>query len=271
MFNTETAINGWLIIIYRVPSMPSTSRVTVWKKVKELGAFLLQQSVYIMPNSPLNKEAVNQLKEMIQHLGGESKILEIASLGEEQEKEVIEGFNNNREEEYTEVIKACKELLSEIEEESKTEDFHFADLEENEKHLQRVHDLLENVTKRDYFGSPLREKATSMFAECEKKFAAFSQEVYSREGILSDEKKLLPVFDFSLNKQKKDLTRAALISKLRGITNELNRGELIVGDKKVAPLSDKVILEWGYKDKGEENSLTIKISWGKNGTDKKRT
>ena len=76
----------------------------------------------------------------------------------EQEKEVIEGFNSNREEEYTEVIKACNELLQEINEESKTEDFHFADLEENEKHLQRVRELLDNVMERDYFNSTFRAK-----------------------------------------------------------------------------------------------------------------
>ena len=62
------------MIIYRVPSTPSTSRVTVWKRVKELGAYLLQQSVYILPNLPDVKEAVNQLKEQIHHLGGESKV-----------------------------------------------------------------------------------------------------------------------------------------------------------------------------------------------------
>ena len=66
-------------------------------------------------------------------------------------KEVIAGFNSNREEEYVEVIKACKELSQEIDEESRAEDFHFADLEENEKHLQRVKELLDNVVKRDYF------------------------------------------------------------------------------------------------------------------------
>jgi hypothetical protein len=263
MFNTDIPISGWLILIYRVPSSTSTSRVTIWKRVKELGALLLQQSVYILPNIPATREAVNNLKELIQHLGGESKILEIASLGEEQEREVIAGFNNNREEEYIEVIKACKELLSEIEEESKTEDFHFADLEENEKHLQRVHDLLDNVTKRDYFGSQLKEKAISMFAECEKKFGAFSEEVYSRAGILSDEKRSPMTFDFTANRETKNLARADIISQLRETVNKLNHDSLTIGGKKVMPLPEKASLEWGYKDRGDENSLTIKVSWSK--------
>jgi hypothetical protein len=135
----------WLMVIYHVPSTPSTSRVMVWKKVKELVAYLLQQSDYIVPNLPQVRDPVNHLKEQIHHLGGESKIIEIASLGEDQEKEVIAGFNTNREEEYVEVVKACNELLHKIEDESRAQDFHFADLEENNKHLQRVKELLDNV------------------------------------------------------------------------------------------------------------------------------
>jgi CRISPR/Cas system-associated endoribonuclease Cas2 len=257
---------GWLIIIYRVPSTPSTSRVTVWKKVKELGAFFLQQSVYILPNLPTTKEAINSLKEQIQHLGGECKILEVASLGEEQEKEVIAGFNANREEEYTEVIKACNELSREIDEESKTEDFHFADLEENEKHLQRVRELFENVTRRDYFGSDFQANATRMLNECEEKFGAFSHEVYSREGIVSDEKKPSITLDIGTkHSQKRAYARQELVAKLREIINSLNRDTLEVGNKKISPLADHTVLEWDYEENKEENTLEIKIQWSKKG------
>jgi hypothetical protein len=262
MLQNSTRHNGWLIIIYRVPSTTSTSRVTVWKKVKELGAFLLQQSVYILPNSPATKEAVNALKEQIQHLGGESKILEIASLGEDQENEIIQGFNSSREEEYTEVIKACKELSQEIDDESRTEDYHFADLEENEKHLQRVKELLDGVVKRDYFESKFKSRAVQMVNECAEKFEVFSHEVYSREGIVTEDKKLPVVLDIGTkNKQREILNRTELISKLRNIITNLNRNTLEVGVKKVAPLPNQPVLEWDYKDTKDGNSLEIKIIW----------
>jgi hypothetical protein len=260
--------NGWLIIIYRIPSTPSTSRVTVWKKVKGLGAFLLQQSVYILPNSPVTKEAMNALKEQIQHLGGECKILEIASLGEDQEKEIIEGFNSSREEEYTEVIKACKELSQEIDEESRTEDFHFADLEENEKHVQRVKELLDSVVKRDYFESNFKARAVQMVNECSEKFEIFSHEVFSREGVVYEEKKSPIVLDVGTkNKQREIYNRTELISKLREIIDLLNRNTLNVGSKKVSPLSNKSVLEWDYKQSKENNILEIKVNWPNNKAD----
>jgi hypothetical protein len=253
-------IHGWLMIIYRVPSTTSTSRVTVWKRVKELGAYLLQQSVYILPNMPQVKEAVNQLKEQIHHLGGESKVIEIASLGEEQEKEVIDGFNKNREEEYIEVVKACNELLHEIEEESKTEDFHYADLEENEKHLQRVRELLDSVAGRDYFGSSLQAKAVVLMKECQQKFEEFSQEVFSREGIVGEDKKLPPE-PGKKHKERQPLSKKELSGKIQEIVNNLNRNVLEVGGKKVVELADTVVLEWEYLERKGEKSLELKIEW----------
>ena len=265
MLSKTRHLQGWLMIIYRVPSTPSTSRVTVWKKVKELGAFLLQQSVYILPDLPATKEAVKLLKEQIQHLGGECKILEVPSLGEEQEIEVIKGFNSNREEEYTEVIKACKEMLQEIDEESKTEDFHFADLEENEKHLQRVKELLDSVIERDYFESSFKTKATQMVEQCEEKFEVFSHEVFSREGIVSDERKTPAILEVSSkNKQKKIYKRDELIARLSEIINGLNKSDLEIGSKKVKPLANEAIMEWDYRAAKEENSLDIKVTWKNN-------
>jgi hypothetical protein len=257
--NTKDA-RGWLMIIYRLPSTPSTSRVTVWKRIKELGAYLLQQSVYILPNLPQVREAVNQLKEQIHHLGGESKTIEIASLGEEQEKEAIAGFNSNREEEYIEVVKACNELLHEIEEESQTEDFHFADLEENEKHLQRVKELLESVTSRDYFGSSLQPKAVALMKECQQKFGEFAREVYSREGIVGEDKKVSLV-PGKKHKERRSLSKKELLAKFQEIINNLNNNVLEVDGKRVSELPDNLALGLEYRENKTEKALEIKIEW----------
>ena len=260
MLSSINKAKGWLMVIYRLPTTPSTSRVTVWKRIKELGAYLLQQSVYILPNLPEIKESVDNLKDQIQRLGGESKVIEIASLGEEQEKEAIAGFNNNREEEYTEVVKACTELLREIEEESKTEDFHFADLEENEKHIQRVKELLEAVTKRDYFGSSSQTKAMALMKECQEKFEAYTQEVYSREGIAGEDKKLKlePGKKYT---EKLSLTKGVFAEKINELVNKLHANSLEVNGKKAAELSDAVTVEWEYYEHKHAMSLEMRIEW----------
>jgi hypothetical protein len=101
-----------------------------------------------------------------------------------------------------------------------------------------------------------------MVNDCEDKFAAFSHEVYSREGIVTDDKKYSITFDFmTKHRQKKSYKRAELISRLQEIVNNLNDNTLEIGDKKVNPLSDQTVLEWDYKESKDSNALEIKISW----------
>ncbi len=260
MDRVATITNGWLVVIYRVPSTPSTSRVTVWKRLKEVGALLLQQSVYILPNLPQVREATNQLKEQIKGFGGECKLLEILSMGKGQEEELIAGFSKNREEEYIEVIEACEELSHEIDSESEAGEFHYADLEENEKHLQRVGELLDSVKNRDYFYSPLQARAISLTKECREKFEKFSQAVFSLEGIVTENKGKSLVAGVKY-KQKQAYSKNELIAKIGEIVNSLNDGKLEVSGKEVGDLSDSAILEWDYKERRVGRSLEIKIEW----------
>jgi len=41
----------WLQLTYKVPSEPSQKRVWVWRRLQNLGAFALQNSVYLLPFS----------------------------------------------------------------------------------------------------------------------------------------------------------------------------------------------------------------------------
>jgi hypothetical protein len=260
MFNESNSNHSWIMIIYRVPTTPSTSRVTVWKKTKELGAYLLQQSVYVLPNIPEVNESVGRLKDLITHLGGESKFIEVASLGDEQEKEVIAGLNKNREEEYTEVVKACEELLHEIDEESKAQDFHFADLEENEKHLQRVREHLEAVRNRDYFGCPLRARALELIDECQNRFQSFSQEVFSMEVVMNDDKRLA-ADPGSGHREEFALSKSALSSRVQSIISDLERGTLDVDKNRVGNLAESIMLKLEFREHKNERLLLLAVSW----------
>lgn len=261
MLSASAGNPGWLMIIYRIPSTPSTPRVIVWKKIRELGAHLLQQSVYILPNLPKVRSAVDELREQIIRFGGEAKIIEIASLGEDQEKEVIAGFNASRDEEYTEVVKACNELLSEIADESRTEDFHFADLEENEKHIQRVKELLDGVKARDYFHAPLGLQAARLIDACQQKFEEFSHEVFSREGVVIDEKRTNRDLIIPARRERATLPTAELLDRISTLVKDLMAGTFEASGKKPGNLPGSVLLSWEIREFKSEKSLDIEITW----------
>jgi hypothetical protein len=268
-------INGWFVIIYKVPSSPSTARVTVWKKIKELGALPLQQSVYVLPNLPELKDSLSQLQEQIQQYGGECKLLEVASLETSQEVELIEGFNRLRNEEYEEIMEECEAFFQEIERETKVEKFYFSEVEEIEKRLQGLKDWFNIVVRRDFFGVELRDKVSETLKECEAKFDGFSQKVFSREEAIAKDSK----FSMSTLKLKNAVkeggrkvravySKDQLLTMLKEIINELENESLKVGEEPVGNLPESAALEMKYKIHRGVKSLEIQIEWPGSGEEK---
>ena len=60
----------WLQLTYKVPSEPSQKRVWVWRRLQNLGAFALQNSVYLLPYSEEIEKQFRQLTHDIHEMGG---------------------------------------------------------------------------------------------------------------------------------------------------------------------------------------------------------
>ena len=259
---------GWFIIIYKVPSSPSTARVTVWKKTKEMGALPLQQSVYILPNLQELKGALDQLKEQIQQFGGESRVIEITSLEQAQEKEIIDGFNRLRNQEYEEVLGECEDFFREIERESEAKKFYFAEMEEIDKRLQGLKGWFDVIAERDFFGGDIREKTSNVLKECRDKFDIFSQEVFSREEVKT-QSNTINITGINLRGDRKEkkgkiqesCSKDQLIARLKEIVSKLEGNRLSIGKETVGTLPEKATLELRYKNRGSMKSLGIEIEW----------
>src|SRR5689334_22471393 len=64
-------MKSWLLLHYTLPSNPSASRVYVWRKLKRLGAILLNESVWVLPDLPRTAEQLQWLTAEIQEMQGE--------------------------------------------------------------------------------------------------------------------------------------------------------------------------------------------------------
>ncbi|MBI2857528.1 MAG: hypothetical protein HYX90_00500 [Chloroflexi bacterium] len=259
---------GWFIVSYRVPSSPSTARVTAWKRTKELGALLLQQSVYILPNLSRLKEALDQLREQIQQFGGECRILEMASLAEAQQEEIIDEFNRLRSQEYEEVIEEGQALLQEIDRESKAGKFNFAELEETEKRLQKLKEWFHIVVQRDFFGSDLQEAASKLLRECEDRSGSFSQEVFSREETAGRSRRIvIPALQSGTESKRDQLgekliySKDRLIARLKEVVGELENDTLRIDGERVSLASESAALELKYKTRKGRKCLEIDMEW----------
>jgi hypothetical protein len=68
------AVSQWLLLAYRIPRDPSASRVYVWRKMKQLGAILVQDAVWVLPATPRNREQFQWLSTEITELQGEATL-----------------------------------------------------------------------------------------------------------------------------------------------------------------------------------------------------
>ena len=86
----------WLILIYRLPREPSRHRVAVWRKLKDLGALYLQDSVAALPEDAVNREQLEWLQLRIQEADGEATLWEGHPNTSAENKGLVEAFRTSR-------------------------------------------------------------------------------------------------------------------------------------------------------------------------------
>jgi hypothetical protein len=95
----------WLLLQHRVPTEPSVGRVTVWRKMKRLGAVLLQDAVWALPATPATREQLQWLAAEIVELGGEARVWEArVAIGEDES--LVRQFQAQVDLTYAEILAA---------------------------------------------------------------------------------------------------------------------------------------------------------------------
>ena len=168
----------WLTINYTLPKEPSRVRVSVWRKLKKSGAVILGQSVWFLPVNENNEAFLQKISDEIIQNNGESYIMRMIPQDESTLERIVAAFNQARDEEYSELLEQCDDLICELEKESGLGKFTFAELEENEDELQKLTGWYQKITERDFHGASLRPSADEKLGQCRALLEAFGAEVY---------------------------------------------------------------------------------------------
>lgn len=171
----------WFAINYNLPTEPSRARVSVWRKLKKLGAVNIQQSMWVLPHVDAYYKALGDIAKEIENSNGDCLLMEISFTEEKYEQVVINTFNKARTLEYEEIIDKCNDFFVEIEDETKAENFTFAEAEENEEELAKLLSWFEKIKARDLFQAPSRKETETILQKCREVFEDFSHRVYENE------------------------------------------------------------------------------------------
>ena len=140
-------MSHWLLLVYKVPNEPSARRVYVWRKLKGLGAILLQDSAWVLPATDRTREKLQWLATEIKDMAGEATLWEAQQLFTGQDRNLVQEFTEQVDAIYSGILAALERedadlgALSKQYQQAKQQDYFQSELGE------RVRQLL--VNRRD--------------------------------------------------------------------------------------------------------------------------
>jgi Protein ChrB, N-terminal len=138
----------WLLLHYKLPNKPSALRVYVWRKLKRLGAILIHEAVWVLPDLPRTAEQIQWLTAEIEEMGGEAYSWRANTILGESDEAITQQFNEQVDVVYSDLLKK---------------------LEKSRADLQEISRGYQQAAAQDFFHSKLglrvREKLTSKRGE----------------------------------------------------------------------------------------------------------
>ena len=95
---------SWVLLVYKIPREPTSSRATVWRKLKRLGALLLHDAVWVLPATPWTREQFQWLAVEIGELEGEAYLWESHLLLNGQSDALMQQFQARVDATYQEIL-----------------------------------------------------------------------------------------------------------------------------------------------------------------------
>ncbi|MFH8386104.1 Chromate resistance protein ChrB [Kitasatospora sp. NPDC018058] len=132
-----------MLLSYRIPREPSTPRIAVWRKLKQLGVVQISDGLVALPADARTREQLEWIAEEVTEAGGTAGVW-LAQPGTlAQERELAGAMATARADEYRKVAESAAALKGQPE-------------AERLRAVRRLRTELHRIVRRDYF--PPRER-----------------------------------------------------------------------------------------------------------------
>jgi hypothetical protein len=135
----------WIMMTYRIPrAKTSAIKVALWRKLKKLGVYPMQDSVCLLPLSDKNMEDLVWISEEIIEMGGDASVWTIEAVSAEKEKQIRDYFMDQVNSKYREIIEALSGITKSSE-------------------LRKQWALFHRIQRQDHLKSPLIVEVRAAF------------------------------------------------------------------------------------------------------------
>lgn len=170
MSNTDPL--KWLLFIHQLPPTPNALRVKIWRRLQQVGAVAIKQSVYALPVSESSREDLSwMLKEIIEG-GGDGSIAEARFLEGLSDEKVIALFQVARKSDYEKIIQEAHQLL--VEWSSGQSDDPLAPAVRGAAQVTRLKRRLDEIKSIDFYPTPEQGTAEMLLNDLSAQLAGES-------------------------------------------------------------------------------------------------
>lgn len=154
----------WLVLVHQLPPTPSGLRVKVWRKLQQIGAIAVKNSVYLLPDTPDGVEDFQWLHQEIEDTGGSAIVFRASAMDAPTDSDIVLLFQEARNKDYEEITVAFRQLEARIK--TPWPDDQEGDHREQAIELQKLYRRLEEIVAIDFFDTPKRAEAQAMYRQC---------------------------------------------------------------------------------------------------------
>src|ERR687895_228546 len=129
------------MLAYRLPREPSTPRITVWRRLRRIGALQLSDGLVTLPLDSRTREHLEWLAHEVEEANGEATIWIAQPATKAQERALVSRMTGATTADYEAVIEAARTAAP------------------KRRTVARLRRTLRAIRARDYFPSPAAEAA----------------------------------------------------------------------------------------------------------------
>jgi hypothetical protein len=152
---TETPC-GWLLTIAQLPIEDPASRMRVLRTLESLGAAVMREGVYLLPDTPGNRQSLEALTDYIAKIPGTAHVLQVSTVSSREQAAFVRLFDRSAR--YEDLIKTVESLRI---------GFGHSDPSAISRVVHKQRRELEAIAALDFFPSAARERADKALAAAE--------------------------------------------------------------------------------------------------------
>jgi hypothetical protein len=154
---TGESARNWLVMVAQLPTEDPASRMRVLRTLESLGAAVIREGAYLLPDSPSNRQSLAALTEYVARTAGASQVLHVSSASPEQQRYFIQLFD--RTQRYESLIKTVESLRI---------GFGQTDPGGISRVLHKQRREFEAIAALDFFPTAVRERTQQALANADK-------------------------------------------------------------------------------------------------------